>query len=288
MKIIRSVSLMQKEALGLRKKGMTLGLVPTMGALHSGHLSLIGKARKENDIVVVSVFVNPKQFGPNEDYLRYPRPFSKDRAACAAAGADILFAPGPGEMYPDGYSTYVSVEGLSDDLCGLSRPGHFRGVATIVLKLFNIVRPSKAYFGLKDLQQVRIIEKMVNDLNLSVRIIECPIKRELSGLALSSRNRYLTGTQRAQAAGIAETLQYAGNLIKSKKFRNVGQIVKSARKKIPGSKVDYLEIRDLHTLKPLKTIKLPVVVLAAVWMGKTRLIDNLVVTKEGTHLSDER
>jgi pantoate--beta-alanine ligase len=280
MKIIRSIKLMQETALDLRRKGKVAGLVPTMGALHEGHLSLISKARKDNDTVIVSIFVNPKQFGPSEDYLRYPRPFKNDKKLCERSGVDILFVPGAKEMYSDDHASYVNVEGLSDTLCGASRPGHFKGVATVVAKLFNITLPVKAYFGTKDLQQLRVIERFVKDLNIPVKIVECPILRERSGLALSSRNQYLTAQERSGSAKIYESLQYARNLITLKKCRNMTEIIKKAKKiilRIKNSRIDYFEIRDLHTLNPIRKVKLPIVILAAVWIGKTRLIDNIVI-----------
>ena len=280
MKIIRSPEAMQKEAAALKRKGLSFGLVPTMGALHEGHLSLIMRACAENDIVIVSIFVNPAQFGPKEDYLRYPRPFSKDAGMCRGAGVDVIFAPAVKEMYPEGYLTYVEVKNLSDVLCGKSRPGHFRGVATVIAKLFNIVAPGRAYFGLKDYQQVKVIERMAKDLNFPVKIVKCPTVRERSGLAVSSRNSYLSSEQKSMSAAIREALQRASYLIKYSKSKNSGKIIKKLKEtilKIPGSRIDYIEICDPATLERKKSVKGPVVILCAVWVGKTRLIDNIIV-----------
>ena len=284
MKIIRSPLEMQAIALKLRAKGRSIGLVPTMGALHEGHLSLIKKARAENGTVVVSIFVNPKQFGPKEDYLRYPRPFDKDRALSKKAKADYIFAPSVASMYPVPYHTYINVEKLSDNLCGKYRPGHFRGVATVVAKLFNITLPARAYFGMKDYQQLKIIEKMAKDLNLPVKIVPCPIIREKNGLALSSRNRYLTIEQRAASGDIRKSLQFARDMIKFQKVKSAQKTSKIVRKmisKIPGSKVEYAEVLDAENLNPLKKLKFPLVIAAAVWIGKTRLIDNIIVCSAG-------
>ncbi len=280
MKIIRSPEEMQKEVKVLKKKGSSVGLVPTMGALHEGHLSLVNRARAENDVVAVSIFVNPAQFGPKEDYLRYPRPFAKDSALCRKAGVDIIFAPSVNAMYPEGYRTYIKVDMMSDMLCGKFRPGHFRGVTTVVAKLFNIISPDRAYFGQKDFQQVRIIERMASDLNFPVKIVRCPIIRESSGLARSSRNSYLSDGERNAAARINEALQRASYLIKYSKSKNSGKIINNLRRSIsgiPDSSIDYIEACDPETLVQKKRLDLPVAVLCAVWVGKTRLIDNVIV-----------
>jgi pantoate--beta-alanine ligase len=264
----------------LSRSGKTIGLVPTMGALHAGHLSLVSRARKENDIVVVSIFVNPTQFGPNEDYLRYPRPFAADAAACKKAGVDYLFAPTVESMYPDGYLTFVQVERMSETLCGKFRPGHFRGVTTVVSKLFNIVQPGRAYFGQKDFQQLQIIARMVKDLNFPVKIVPCPIKREPSGLALSRRNRYLSSAEREQSLKISNSLKLARELA----GRKTGATARDIKKKmttliqqIPGVRIDYIELLHPETLVPVKTVQGPVLAAIAVWVGKTRLIDNMVI-----------
>jgi pantoate--beta-alanine ligase len=280
MKIIRSPEKMQKEITVLKRKGKSVGLVPTMGALHEGHLSLVSKAVKENDIAVVSIFVNPVQFGPNEDYLRYPRPFNKDSGLCRKAGVDIIFAPEPDKMYDKDYRTYINVEGISDMLCGKFRPGHFRGVATVVAKLFNVCLPDKAYFGMKDYQQLKVIEKMASDLNFPVKIMPCPIVRESSGLAMSSRNSYLDPAQKQQSALIRQALQQTSEMVKYNKSKNSGKIIENIEKKlhnISGSKIDYIAVCSARTLMPLKEINEPAVVLVAVWVGKTRLIDNILI-----------
>jgi pantoate--beta-alanine ligase len=204
----------------VKKSGKTIGLVPTMGALHEGHLSLVKKALSQNNVTIVSIFVNPAQFGPKEDYLRYPRPLAKDSALCRRAGVDYIFAPKVKQMYPEGYSTYVKAEGISDILCGNFRPGHFRGVATVVAKLFNITAPDRAYFGQKDYQQLKVIERMANDLNFPVAIVPCHIFREPDGLAMSSRNSYLSRKERLASSEINKALQHAAYLVKYNKLKN--------------------------------------------------------------------
>jgi len=271
---------MQQEIAAHRKKGSSVGLVPTMGALHDGHLSLVNKAVKENDIAVVSIFVNPAQFGPREDYLRYPRPFKRDAEFCRKAGVDIIFAPEPESMYSKNYLTYIKVEKISDMLCGKFRPGHFRGVATVVAKLFNLCMPDKAYFGMKDYQQLKIIEQMTRDLNFPVKIVPCPIVRETSGLAMSSRNSYLDAKQKLYGARIREALQQASYMIKCNKSKNTGKTIANIEKTllgIPGAKIDYVAVRSARTLSPLNEINERAVILAAVWVGKTRLIDNIII-----------
>jgi pantoate--beta-alanine ligase len=280
MKIITSPEVMQRVITALKRKDKTVGLVPTMGALHEGHLSLVKKAVKDNDITVVSIFVNPVQFGPNEDYLRYPRPFEKDSGLCRKAGVDIIFAPEPADMYHKDFLTYIKVEKISDIFCGKFRPGHFRGVATVVAKLFNICLPDKAYFGMKDYQQLKVIELMTRDLNFPVKIVPCQIVRESSGLALSSRNSYLDPAQKKCSAQIRQALQYASEMVKCNKSKNSGKIITNIEKKllaIPGSKIDYIAVCSAETLMPLKEIDGPAVILVAVWVGKTRLIDNILV-----------
>ncbi len=281
MKIIRSPRKMQALALRWRRRGRSVGLVPTMGALHEGHLSLIRRARRENRIVVVSVFVNPSQFGPKEDFARYPRPFAKDAALCRRAGVDALFAPAPPAMYPPGFQTWISVEKLSRFLCGPFRPGHFRGVATVVAKLLQIVLPDRAYFGQKDFQQLRVVERLVADLNFPVRIVGCPTVRERDGLALSSRNRYLTQARRRLAARIPSALQAAGELVKfrtSVPAARVQGVVRAALRRIPGARVDYVSVADPDTLEPLRRVRGRALVATAVRLGRTRLIDNRTVS----------
>ncbi|MDD5072468.1 MAG: pantoate--beta-alanine ligase [Candidatus Omnitrophica bacterium] len=278
MKIIRSINKLNKELKRDRQKGRPVGFVPTMGFLHEGHLSLIRRARKENKTVVVSIFVNPAQFGPNEDYKEYPRDLRKDAALCKKEGVDHIFYPAVKAMYPKGYSTYVNVEGLTGNLCGKSRPAHFRGVATIVAKLFNIVRPDTAYFGQKDAQQAIVVKQMAEDLNMGIRIKVMPTVRERDGLAMSSRNAYLSPDGRRAAPTVYRALQLAGDLIKSGS-RDAAKIKSEIRKMISaaGDKIDYISIVNPDDLKDVKKIKGKVLVVVAVWIGSTRLIDNIEV-----------
>jgi len=277
MKIYRQILPLQRAIAELKKKNKPIGFVPTMGALHQGHLSLIKRARKENDILVVSIFVNPKQFGPDEDYLRYPRPFSKDKKLCVKEKVDILFVPSVEEMYPNGYLTYAKVEKISDKLCGKFRPGHFRGVATVVTKLFNIVQPERAYFGEKDFQQLQIIKRMVKDLNSPIEIVPYPTVREDDGLALSSRNIYLNSEERVRALSLNSALQKAKEMIIKQKVKDIKKIIQEMKKIILSakpSKIDYIEICHPEAFEPLKEAKPPLLIALAVWFGKTRLIDN--------------
>ncbi|MDD5491733.1 MAG: pantoate--beta-alanine ligase, partial [bacterium] len=233
---------------------------------------------KENNMVVVSIFVNPTQFGPKEDFKKYPRPFAKDTRLAKSAGADVIFNPSAAEMYPVGYQTYVEVGKITKVLCGESRPGHFRGVATIVNKLFNAVPSDKAYFGQKDYQQVQVIKQMVRDLNIPVQVVACPIVREQDGLAMSSRNQYLSAEERKSATCLYEALKVAKAMIKSR-IKDTGKIKKEVRNIIESNllaKVDYIEIVKAETLEPVKMIKGKVVIALAVYIGKTRLIDNMV------------
>jgi pantoate--beta-alanine ligase len=276
MKIIRVPSSLRKGIGAWRRGGRSVGFVPTMGALHEGHVSLIRRAQKENDFVVVSLFVNPTQFGPSEDLKRYPRPFAKDAAVCRKAGVAILFAPTPETLYPKGFQTWVTVEKLAQPLCGAFRPGHFRGVATVVLKLLNLVQPDRVYFGKKDFQQLRVIQQMVRDLHLPIRVVPCPTVRASTGLALSSRNALLSSEERAAAPLLRRALRVAGQVLKSR--RNAAEARRAARgvlRGIPGARVQYVDIVDPHTLGPLPNKPGPVLVAAAVWVGRTRLIDNL-------------
>jgi pantoate--beta-alanine ligase len=259
-----------------------VGLVPTMGALHEGHASLIRLARAETGFVVVSVFVNPTQFGPQEDLERYPRPFEQDVAVCARDGADLVFHPAPPTIYPPGFRTYVEVRGLGDVLEGASRPGHFRGVATVVLKLLHIVRPDVAYFGRKDAQQVRVLEQMVRDLDVPVALHVGPTVREADGLALSSRNVYLDPAQRRAAAGISQALDEARRLIEAGE-RRAAEAARRVHERIaaaPGARVDYVAVVDYDTLRPIDVLRGRVLVAVAVYFGTTRLIDNLLVDIE--------
>jgi len=265
-----------------RAEGKTIGLVPTMGALHEGHLSLIRRAREECGYVVVSIFVNPTQFGQGEDLSSYPRPFEKDAALCNGEGADMIFAPAADEMYPEGYATYVEPEGsLTEKLCGADRPGHFRGVDTVVLKLFNICSPDRAYFGQKDYQQSAIIGKMIDDLNLDIDMVVCPTVRESDGLAMSSRNAYLNPDERKQASCLYEALIEAKKAVETEKIADAG-LVKARMtdiiSKIHGARIDYVEIVHPETLVSLGKLSGQVVVALAVRIGPARLIDNMILS----------
>jgi len=262
-----------------RQSGGKVGFVPTMGYFHRGHLALMERARAENDYVVVSLFVNPTQFGPGEDFARYPRDLERDRRLAEEAGADALFHPAPEEMYPGDYQTYVEVTGLSQGLCGTSRPGHFRGVATVVTKLFNIVTPDRAYFGEKDAQQLRVIKKMVADLNLPVEIRAVPTVREEDGLAMSSRNTYLNPEERRQATALYQSLLWAKEQVAAGE-RDPARLTAGMQRIIAGSplvQLEYLEFRDDETLAPLTELKGKVLIAIAARVGTARLIDNITV-----------
>ncbi len=278
MKLIRSISEIRKELKRERKKGRSIGLVPTMGYLHKGHLSLIRRAREDTDVVVVSIFVNPTQFGPKEDYKEYPRDLKRDLSLCKECGVDYVFAPSVKSMYPKGYSTYVSVCGLTENLCGKFRHGHFRGVTTVVTKLFNIVEPDAAYFGQKDAQQAFVIKRMADDLNMDIKIKVLPIIRESDGLAMSSRNIFLSSDERERAQTLYRALQLARDLVKLGERDSKG-IISKIRKMLSSvvTKIDYVSIVDARTLKDVKLIKGRVLIALAVWVGKTRLIDNIIV-----------
>lgn len=276
MKIVRTINELRNYIKTWKRQGYEIGLVPTMGYLHEGHKSLISIASNENSKVVVSVFVNPTQFGPNEDLDKYPRDIERDSKICEAAGADLIFNPSPEEMYGENFSGYVNVEGLTDGLCGAKRPGHFRGVSTVVSKLFNIVNPTRAYFGEKDAQQLAVIKRMVKDLNFDIEIVGCPIIREEEGLAKSSRNTYLSEEERMAA------LILNASLIKAKYALKEGinnadkliQIISDEVTKEPLAQIDYIEVVYSTSLKPVKNIDGPILVAIAVYIGKTRLIDN--------------
>jgi pantoate--beta-alanine ligase len=270
---------MKEVARQARADGSIVGLVPTMGALHEGHASLIARAKKACSPVFASIFVNPKQFGPNEDFAKYPRVFESDSEKLKQAGVDALFAPDPAEIYPKDFSTYVQVDGLSERLEGRSRPGHFRGVATVVMKLLQIVQPNFAYFGRKDAQQARLITQMARDLNLDSEIVVCPIVREADGLALSSRNAYLNPEERKAATVLHRALE-AAKWEMSNGVRDALQLQTGLRRKLGGEKlaaVDYVEIVDAETFQPVVRVNKPCYTLLAVFFGKTRLIDNLYV-----------
>jgi pantoate--beta-alanine ligase len=270
---------MKEQARQARAESRVIGLVPTMGALHAGHLSLVERARRECSPVIASIFVNPKQFGPNEDFSKYPRTFESDSEKLERAGVDFLFAPEPPEIYPGGYATYVNVDGLSEKLEGRSRPGHFRGVATVVMKLLQIVQPNFAYFGRKDAQQSRLITQMARDLNLDTEIVVCPPVREPDGLALSSRNVYLNADERQAATILYRALDAARSELAAG-VRDALQLQTSLRRKLDSerlARVDYAEVVDAQTFEPILRVKRPCFVLLAVFIGKTRLIDNLYV-----------
>jgi len=275
---------MKEHARQARAEGRIVGLVPTMGALHEGHLSLVRRAREDCSPVIASLFVNPKQFGPNEDFEKYPRSFETDVEKFAEAGVDGLFAPEPAEVYPPGFSTYVYVEGLSVRLEGRSRPGHFRGVTTVLLKLLEIVQPNFAYFGRKDAQQAQLIQQMVRDLNLDTEIVVCPIVRERDGLALSSRNAYLDAKERPAATVLYRALDAARREMAAG-VRDVLQLQALMREVLesePLASVDYAEIVDARTFEPVTQVRQPCYALLAVFLGKTRLIDNLLIESAGT------
>lgn len=278
MKIVKTISEIRDIVKEWRKAGYSIGLVPTMGYLHAGHGSLIEQSVKNNDKTVVSVFVNPTQFGPNEDLEKYPRDIKRDSELVASLGGDIIFNPEPEEMYKKNNATTIKVEGLSQKLCGITRPIHFAGVCQVVSKLFNIVTPDNAYFGLKDFQQYVIINKMVDDLNFPVKINPCAIVREESGLALSSRNVYLTDDERKSALSLNQSINYAKSLISSGEKRAsfiIDEITKIINN-VPYSKIDYVKIVDIDTLDDIDTVEKRYAVLLAVYIGKTRLIDNFV------------
>ncbi|MBI9013725.1 MAG: pantoate--beta-alanine ligase [Clostridiales bacterium] len=278
MKIIHSVEALRQAVKTEKKVGKSVGFVPTMGFLHEGHMSLVKAAKKDNDFVVASIFVNPTQFGENEDLDAYPKDLEGDQNKLEQEGVDILFYPTVEEMYPKGYSTYVSVEGdMTGVLCGSSRPGHFRGVATIVTKLFNMVAPDRAYFGQKDAQQVSVIERMVKDLNMDLEIIPCPIHREADGLAMSSRNTYLNEKERKDALVLSQSLFEAKETILSGE-RRANKIIEGIIDKISTvdyAIIDYVEIVDALTLHKIDEIKGDILIAIAVKVGKPRLIDNL-------------
>ena len=261
------------------RSGGTLGFVPTMGALHAGHISLLQAAREECELVAVSIFVNPTQFGPGEDFEKYPRSMAEDLTKCRSAGVDLVFRPDAGELYPDAALTRVHVTGVSEPLCGRHRPGHFDGVALIVAKLFNIVQPDRAYFGQKDAQQLAVIRRMVHDLDMPVEIVGCPIVREADGLALSSRNAYLGAGQRRQASVLQRALLAMREAIRAGQ-KDADQIVRQARKLILEAgpcEIDYVELVHTQTVQPVKLVHGPVLAVLAVRIGECRFIDNLLI-----------
>lgn len=280
MHIVTEIEALQELISEARSIGKSIGFVPTMGFLHEGHLALMERARQENDLVVTSVFVNPTQFGPNEDLEAYPRNPGKDQALMAGVGVDVAFFPAVETLYPSGYSTFVNVEGsLTLGLCGASRPGHFKGVATIVAKLLNLVQPHRAYFGQKDAQQVAVIRRMVMDLNIPVEIIPCPIVREADGLAMSSRNTYLSPAERQQALVLSQSLKAAEAAVAAgeRQADALELLIRKTIEKAPSAEVDYVQIVDAHTLTPVVQLKGSVLIALAVKIGKPRLIDNCIV-----------
>lgn len=278
MRIEETVQGVREQVKAWRKEGFSVGLVPTMGYLHEGHKSLIDKAVAENDKVVVSVFVNPIQFGPSEDLASYPRDLNRDAKLCEDAGADLVFHPADEEMYFDDFCTYVDMDDLTKGLCGKTRPTHFRGVCTVVSKLFHIVAPDRAYFGQKDAQQLAVIRRMVRDLNFDLEIVGCPIVREEDGLAKSSRNTYLNEAERAAAVILHKGLNTGEEMLKAGET-DAAKIVSAIRETIesePLAKIDYVELVDWNTLKPVETVQAEVLAAVAVYIGKTRLIDNFI------------
>jgi pantoate--beta-alanine ligase len=282
LKTIRTVAELRRVVAAERATGATIGLVPTMGALHDGHLSLVRRAREDSATVVMSLFVNPTQFGPNEDLDRYPRDEARDAELAAAAGVDILFAPDPAEVYPDGFATTVRVAGLTDRLCGVERgPGHFDAVATVVTKLLNMVGPDTAYFGQKDAQQAAVVRRVVRDLDIPVRIEVCPTIREADGLAMSSRNAYLDGPDRARAVGLSRALEVVARAAADGEH-DAGRASLLARRELSahGIEPEYVELVSPETLEPAGDLDGPVLVAVAATVGRTRLIDNLILNAD--------
>ena len=277
MQVTKTVEETRKQIKQWKKEGKTIGLVPTMGFLHEGHASLIRKCREQNDIVVVSDFVNPTQFGPNEDLEAYPRDFERDSKLCESLGADLIFAPSPEDMYHDPHA-FVSIDTLSETLCGKTRPIHFKGVCTVVTKLFHIVAPDRAYFGEKDAQQLAIIRKMVKDLNFDIEIVGCPIVREEDGLAKSSRNTYLNDKERQAALCLSRAVKTGKEVIYTgADAKEVLNSMKAIIEAEPLARIDYVMMVDALTMQPIEKADRDVLVAMAVYIGKTRLIDNFIV-----------
>lgn len=274
MIVLETAKEMREWSRGERLQGRSIGFVPTMGALHEGHASLMRAAAEENDSAVASIFVNPTQFAPTEDFDRYPRTFDADQDISAAAGVRAIYLPSARDMYPADYSTYVLVGGVSGGLCGGSRPHFFRGVATVVAKLFNAVEPDRAYFGQKDAQQCAVIRRMVRDLDMAVEIVEMPIVREADGLAMSSRNRYLSPEERGRALCLSRSLFAAEHRLRDG-ARDAAEITGAVRAGMAETKVDYVELVDAATMAPVARVEGPVLLAVAAWVGETRLIDNI-------------
>ena len=282
MNVLTTIEAMRSASRAAKTAGKRVGFVPTMGALHEGHLSLVRSAKAQCDVVAASIFVNPTQFGPNEDFSKYPRAFERDRELFAKEGVELLFAPAVEEMYPAGAVTYVTVEGMSERLCGKSRPGHFRGVTTVVCKLFNIVEPDIAFFGQKDAAQVAIIRRMVRDLDIPVEIAVCPIVREADGLAMSSRNTYLDLQQRKAALVLYRSLQKVKREFESGES-NAAKLAEQGRKLFaqePSVRLDYLEIVAPDNLEALDNVESSALVAVAAFLGATRLIDNFILLRK--------
>ena len=280
MKIVGTVKEVREQVKEWKKQGLSVGFVPTMGYLHEGHKSLMDAARKDNDKVVVSIFVNPMQFGPTEDLATYPRDLEHDTALCEDAGVDLIFHPEPEEMYEKDFCSFVDMTGLTEGLCGKTRPIHFRGVCTVVNKFFNIVTPDRAYFGQKDGQQLAVIKRMVRDLNMDIEIVGCPIVREEDGLAKSSRNTYLSEEERKAALILSKTVALGKELAKTEK--DADKVVEAMKKNIetePLAKIDYVEAVDALSMAPVKTLEGTCMLAMAVYIGKTRLIDNTLINE---------
>lgn len=278
MKVITTIDEVRDQVKAWRNNGESIGLVPTMGYLHEGHQSLMASAKKDNQRVIVTIFVNPMQFGPKEDLASYPRDLERDKKACQQMGVDLIFCPSADEMYDANFNSYVNVNGLTDALCGKKRPGHFKGVCTVVTKLFNITQPDRAYFGQKDAQQLAVIQRMVQDLNIPIEIIGCPIVRESDGLAKSSRNSYLSDNERKAAVCLYQSIELANTMI-AKGERSVATILSAMQLLIEQqslAKIDYIEFVDLSSLKPVSQLTQDTLCALAVYIGKTRLIDNFI------------
>lgn len=278
MKVVKTIEEVRSEVKAWKKEGLTVGLVPTMGFLHEGHKSLIDRAVAENDKVVVSDFVNPTQFGPNEDLESYPRDLNRDAALCENAGASLIFNPEPSEMYANDACTFMEMNDLTGELCGKTRPIHFRGVCTVVSKLFNIVTPDKAYFGQKDAQQLAVIRRMVRDMNFDIEIVGCPIVRESDGLAKSSRNTYLNEEERTAALVLSQAIKLGQDMAENgeKSADKIVDAMINHIKKEPLAKIDYVKAVDAVSIAPVTEMNPPVLVAMAVYIGKTRLIDNFI------------
>ncbi len=282
MRLIRDKNTMRQIAIQEKAAGRSIGFVPTMGALHEGHASLVRAAVAKDDVSVASIFVNPTQFAPHEDLKKYPRPFFNDCEMLESLGVDLVYAPEAESMYPEGYATYVTVEGLTEGLCSGSRPHFFRGVATVVTKLFTTVLPDRAYFGQKDAQQCAVIKRMSLDLDLGVEVIEMPIIREADGLAMSSRNRYLSADEREEALRISAALFHAQSMLEVGE-RNSATIIEAVRAAIAPLPIDYVSLVDAKTMRPLETVVGEILLAAAVNMGPARLIDNIKFTAPAVH-----